>query len=82
MMYLGWYNRQTWIVYVWLTNDEQLYRQAIELAKRGGPEEIRDFVEQLVVPQQAGISSDLLSHALGEVRWAEIANQLRELADS
>ena len=32
--YNGWKNRQTWNVYLWIENDEPLYRAAVEFLQR------------------------------------------------
>lgn len=82
----GWKNYETWCVNLWLDNDERLYREvrdrAQALARNTDPEDakstmsewLKDYVGELQ-PTLGGMWADLLTSALGEVDWAEIAGQ-------
>ena len=82
--YEGWSNRQTWGVNLWLSNDEGCYRDirglAYEATTRPREErvshladEINQYVEDLMPDLGATLQSDLLTWALAEVDWFEIA---------
>lgn len=92
--YNGWTNYQTWNVHLWLTNEEGTYRYWTEAAKEYSkwateePEhrnEILELADRLqtehedAMPQDLkGPFSDLLTQALEEVNWVEIAESLIE----
>ena len=90
--YNGWTNRQTWLVHLWLTNDEGTYNATREIvADRlasdmetdryilGGI--LEDWTEQVIYGEDvapANLSTDLVNDALGRVNWAEIADAFTE----
>ena len=84
MTYQGWRNRETWAVYLWLTNNEVSYLNAIELIRGKPPEEaaeaLRDRLQEEAhrrIPE-ASLWSDLVQGALSKVDWIEIARSLLE----
>jgi len=78
MAYNGWINYETWNVALWLDNEQGSYdecrdmarnaRDVYDLAKR-----LEAFVEEFKPDLGASMFSDLLSAALNEVDWQEIA---------
>jgi len=79
--YNGWSNRETWIVNLWLTNDECYYHRLCEIIKNFDSDEQAEELEQYVRwindVDVASMMSDLLSTSLARVNWYEIteANQ-------
>tara|TARA_R110000744_G_scaffold210306_2_gene329402 strand:- start:75 stop:428 length:354 start_codon:yes stop_codon:yes gene_type:complete len=94
--YNGWHNYETWVVNLWLSNDEGSYDHACEMARNAiavedraqgdGSNGERPFVignmaDELEeqhrdhpILETASVLSDLLSSALQEVNWYEIAD--------
>lgn len=76
--YNGWTNRETWLVNLWLTNDEATYASAREAVSREGVnlyrsgQALHDIVDELV-GEQTGFVADLINAALARVNWREIA---------
>jgi len=81
----GWKNYETWCVNLWLDNEEPLYREVTERAagfarsrstkeraRAALAEWLKDFVTEQA-PELRGLWSDLLTAALSEVDWDEIA---------
>ncbi len=62
--YNGWKNRETWIVSLWL-NDEELYRTAQEV------EDIESWVRYELAPA-TGMIADLTLSAICRVDWDAI----------
>lgn len=71
----GWTNRPTWLVHLWLTNDETIYRVASDTAAQGA-KALESFVSELVDPEGGSMGSDLLQWALSFVNWPEIVEAL------
>lgn len=63
--YNGWKNRETWIVSLWLQNDEELYRTAQEV------EDIESWVRYELAPT-TGMIADLTLSAICRVDWDAI----------
>lgn len=94
--YNGWYNYETWVVNLWMDNDEgsQSYwrEQAEECVKVDGREgavsSLEDLMkeyhderaEEIFGSNQCGVLSDLMGAALSEVNWREIAQHWVESA--
>ena len=81
--YNGWTNRETWIVNLWLTNEESYYHELCAIINNSPSgeqaEEIERYVHWLVDTDEcASITSDLLSASLARVDWYEIAESNRE----
>lgn len=84
--YNGWANKETWLVHLWLTNDQE----SDSLWRRIGRElggEVHRFADVLrreledgvsTILPSAGLYTDLLTTALGRVVWGEIARHLLE----
>lgn len=87
--YNGWSNYETWAVNLWLSNDEGSYRHWTDrtrelVAECGGGDtdrsalarlarELKDAVHEECAIPKANLAADLMSAALGEVDWREIA---------
>jgi hypothetical protein len=80
--YNGWTNYETWAVNLWLNNEEPSYRYWTERARswKGREDDACQFAEELKGSIREGnpleepsLYADLLSAALSEVDWLEIA---------
>jgi len=86
----GWTNRYTWLVNLWISNDQVEYEQwrdqaaaAREEQRSGrGAEAVRVLEESLeshyteARPIHSGMYAELLSTALERVNWMEIAEHM------
>ena len=77
--YNGWTNRETWLVSLWLSNDQASYSvllEALELNESGHikAEWLKSQLEDLVndLPLETSLWSDLLGTALAKVNWREV----------
>lgn len=83
--YNGWCNYETWLVNLWLTNDQSTSEYVEELVREaqdryGASEAIREFVEEMnPLLDEASMFTDLLNGALGEVQWQDIVDHLQEI---
>lgn len=85
-MYQGYKNRETWTICLWLDNDERLYEHwkttalecsvrahSVDDAKRELAALMRaDFEESF--PDVSGLWTDLITYALAQVDWLEVAD--------
>jgi hypothetical protein len=78
--YQGWTNYPTWVVNLWLTNDEGGDAMLEEYVRANDPEGLKSVVEECA-PEIEGMYSDLFTWALGMVDWYEIIETHREDLD-
>jgi len=79
LTYNGWSNRETWLVSLWLNNDEYNYRLFSEILEMKISSSIKaERLQELVEDQMydlelgANLFSDLLSTSLSKVDWLEV----------
>jgi len=81
--YNGWTNYETWAVKLWMDNDRGSYEYWQERARANTDgeynlsQELKSEHED-AMPEVPGVFADLLSAALSEVNWYEIAESLLE----
>ena len=88
--YNGWKNRETWLVNLWLTNEQGPYNTLIEIAESDcelyeKADQLQEFVYQLcmgpasVINGQAnGLVCDLVNQSLDDVDYREIVSGIIE----
>ena len=80
--YNGWCNRETWVVNLWLTNDECYYEELQAIIKNFDSdeqaEELEQYVHWIIDTDKSSMTTDLLSTSLGRVNWHEIARANQE----
>ena len=76
--YNGWSNRETWMVNLWMTNEECYYYKLCDILKcyetvSEQAERLEGYVRFIVesVASQ-GLAGDMLTSSLGRVDWLEI----------
>ena len=82
--YNGWTNHATWLVNLWLTNDEYTEHSLRMAVRYGGHEGLKDYVDELL--DDSGIASgtmwyDMIRSCLSDVDWREIASYYQEDED-
>lgn len=86
MSYNGWTNYETWNVALWIDNEQGMYYEARELVRDNWEDErpwtagevLKTWIEELMPDLGASMWSDLLTAALSEVNWTEIAEHYHE----
>ncbi len=84
--YNGWTNKTTWLVKLWIDNEQSSQDYWLERASNVDGQiytlesELMDYFQDEMLPEglENGLYSDLLMSALAEVNWAEIARSLIE----
>ena len=87
--YNGWANYQTWVVNLWLMNEQPSYNYWAERTRavlrgtepgddrseavRKLADELREVVQEECAIDEACLASDLMTASLEEVDWREIA---------
>ncbi len=93
--YNGWRNYETWVVNLWLTNDEVSYNSLYDLAKEtpdkfalsqilrvDTEERFYDLRDNSVNEIEIpGMFQDLLMKAIGRVDWLEVAEHAIEMLE-
>lgn len=97
--YNGWYNYETWVVNLWMDNEEGIHdywrEQAQEIYKETEPTDntpktiqakwnLANIIKEQITEnnpliEEATLYSDLMSAALSEVNWDEIANHFIDI---
>lgn len=78
--YNGWTNYETWLVALWLNNDQASY-SALEALKAGSESEhckaesLEELVRELYEFEPVGIVADLVNSAFARVNWVEIVSE-------
>ena len=78
--YNGWSNYETWLVALWLNNDQASYN-ALEALKAENKsdcrkaESLEELVRELYGFEPVGIVADLVNSAFGRVDWVEIVTE-------
>jgi hypothetical protein len=79
--YNGWTNRETWLVNLWLDNDQsQRYfiMAAGALSVSDLSAALEDYYASTLPELPAGLYADLLAGAAARINWREIAQKLSD----
>jgi len=87
LKYNGWTNKPTWIVALWLDNDEYTYNLMRENAKTLNKWELADFIKDFIeendpLSEEPSFYSDLLDWAIAVVNYDEIAENYKNELES
>ena len=80
IIYNGWTNRATWLVKLWIDNEQAMYFHWQDEAQNAdSSNQLAKDIERYYQdnsPQCSGLFSDLLNTILADVNWHEIAKSL------
>ena len=68
MPYKGWANRETWVIQLWITDDDERFHQTLALANAAD-----ESVEAFAVMLREWAEQKILPDGLDEVDWEELA---------
>lgn len=76
--YNGWTNYETWLVNLWLGNEESSVNEVRGIVRYSHSRSqlaklLKEYVEELVQMPESGFAADLMNSALSEVNWYELA---------
>ena len=84
MSYNGYTNYQTWVIALWLDNDEYTSELISDIIKRArsdydAADQLRDLIEEMnPLADQASMFTDILNSALSDVNYLEIIESHKE----
>lgn len=75
--YNGWSSYETWLVALWLNNDQASYNaleaiKAVDGSVHSKAEQLEELVRELYEFEPVGIVADFVNAAFGRVDWVEI----------
>lgn len=78
--YNGWTNYETWLVALWLNNDQASYNALEAIKAEDGSEHrkaesLEELVRELYEFEPVGIVADLVNSAFARVDWVEIVSE-------
>jgi hypothetical protein len=77
--YNGWTNRETWLVNLWLGDDEYLKEQIKELPLHDAVEMVKSYVEEIVDQHNlSGFVGDLMSGAVARIDYYDFVKTFKE----
>jgi hypothetical protein len=81
--YNGWTNRETWLVHLWLSNEQHSDTWARELCRaevneHAAAHELSSQIEEYMDLPTTGFTCDLINAALARCDWREVAIAFRE----
>jgi hypothetical protein len=78
--YNGWSSYETWLVALWLNNDQASYNALEAIKTQDGSvyskaEQLEELVRELCEFEPVGLVADLMNSAFGRVDWVEIVSE-------